>query len=152
VAGFATVITAVAGLSLAIAGPAAANGSQSWRPYGNTNPITSSASTWRCGNSENPAGTGNVFWQICAVRAPDGHEVQAALVVRNDNSGPYTVETQMDLASGTTGKDLWEGGCNPSGVAAHSWSVCFGPTLTTSGPVFASGSENGENFVQTPVV
>ena len=72
-AGSTAVITAALGLSPATAGPAsAADGS--WRAYGNTNLITSSSSTWKCGSTEQIAS--NVGVQVCAIRSASGTSVQ----------------------------------------------------------------------------
>jgi hypothetical protein len=86
VAGLTAAITAALGLSLATAGPAAATesgtrtqglavaeASGTWRAYGNTNPITSSTSTWKCGSSTTVAT--NVIAQVCAIRSSSGSSV-----------------------------------------------------------------------------
>ncbi len=143
VAGAAAVITAALGLGLATAGPGAATESGSWRAYGNTNPITSSTSTWHCASSRTVAT--NVVAQVCAVRAPGGGAVQAAVIVRNNRSSLYSVEAGMDLytSSGTYQGD-WL--CQSSGVGANSWSVCFGRTLPQSSPVNSAGFANSTSL------
>ncbi|MEU9137243.1 trypsin-like serine protease [Streptomyces sp. NPDC048404] len=118
--------------------PAAANGA--WRAYGNTNPISSSTSKWHCASSKTI--TTGVVAQACAIRSSNGTGVQAAIVVRNNQSGLYGAEARMDLytASGTRLGD-WK--CPSSGVGANSWSVCFGTTLTESSQVNSYGMLNG---------
>lgn len=148
VAGLAAVIAAVFGLSLATAGPAAAaNGS--WRAYGNTNPITSSTSTWRC-TSTTPVAP-DVLAQVCAVRAQSGSHVQAAVIVRNNRSILYGATAWADLYSSEIGT-LGEWVCPSSGVGANSWSVCFGRTLPHSFPVRSKGSVNGIPLGVSPYV
>jgi hypothetical protein len=82
-AGLVTIVTVVLGLSLAVAGPAAA-ATGAWKAYGNTNPITSSDSRWKCGSSED-VGVSMVA-QVCVIRAPSGASVQSAVIVRNNRS------------------------------------------------------------------
>jgi hypothetical protein len=135
------VITAVLGLTLVTAGAAAAATESVgvWHPYGNTNPITSSSSTWRCDTSTTV--DTNVLAQVCAIRTPDGSFVQAAVIVRNNRSSLYAADAGMDLlTSGGTLMGDW--GCPLSGVGAHSWSVCFGETLPTNSLVYARGIVN----------
>jgi hypothetical protein len=144
------VITAVLGLALATAGPAAAVTEDGvWHPYGNTNPITSSSSLWHCASSK-PVDT-NVVAQVCAVRAPGGPFVQAAVIVRNNRSDLYAAMGEMDLyISGGTKLGFWV--CPLSGVGANSWSVCFGRTLTTSSSVNSSGVVNYTQLGVSPNV
>jgi len=141
-AGFAAVIAAVLGLSLATAGPAAASGSLSWRNFGNTDPINSSGlSSWACATSVTIAT--DVVAQVCGIVAPDGVSVQAAVIVRNNRSSVYSVQTTMNLTDASTDEQFWNEGCRPSGVGAHSWAVCFGFTEDWPfGPVFSHSFAN----------
>jgi hypothetical protein len=142
VAGLAAVIAAVLGLNLAAAGSAAAAVSWetgSWHPYGNTNPISSSSSTWNCDVTVSIGD--NVGGQICAVRSASGNSVQAAVLVRNNRSSSASVWARMELFAGPTRLGGWN--CATSGVAPHSWSVCFGRSLTRSSTAFSYGSANG---------
>lgn len=118
--------------------PAAAAGV--WRAYGNTNPITSSSSTWRCAGSKTIA-TG-VIAQACAIRSSSGSGVQAAVIVRNNQAGLYGAEARMDLYT-ASGTHLGDWKCPSSGVGANSWSVCFGTTLAESSQVNSFGALNG---------
>ncbi|MER6244353.1 S1 family peptidase [Streptomyces griseorubiginosus] len=118
--------------------PAAAAGV--WRAYGNTNPITSSSSTWRCGGSKTIAT--NVLAQVCAIRSSSGTGVQAAVIVRNNQAGLYGAQARMDLYT-ASGTHLGDWKCPSSGVGANSWSVCFGTTLAQSSPVNSFGALNG---------
>lgn len=99
-AGPATAVTAVAGLSLAAAGPAAAAGGGSWRAYGHTNPITSSASTWHCAGTV-PVST-DVSAQVRAIRSSGGGVVQGAVIVRNNRSTVYSAKAVVDLRTPRT--------------------------------------------------
>jgi hypothetical protein len=142
----ATVI-AVLGLSLLTASPAAAaNGA--WRPYGNTNPITSSSSLWICGRTVSV--TSNVGAQTCAIRSKGGAgtSVQAAVIVRNNRSSLYSVAAAVDLFDYNSGLPLGRWECASSGVGAHSWSVCFGQTLSSGWPVYVN--QGGANGVLLP--
>jgi hypothetical protein len=121
------VIAAFLGMSLATAGTATADPGY-WRAYGNKNPITSSASTWECGRSVELYYQTNVVAQTCAVKNVARDGAQAALIVRNNRSSTYIVSAATDLRSGFDGlMGVWR--CPSSGVAANSWSVCFGVTL-----------------------
>jgi hypothetical protein len=138
-AGSAAVIAAVAGLGLATAGPAAA-ASGVWRAYGNTNPITSTSGleTWKCAASHRIAV--NVVAQVCGIIWPDSITVQPAVIVRNNKPVLYKASATMDLFDTETKKDFGESDCRLSGVAAHSWSVCFGTTHT---PTFDNMDSTG---------
>ncbi len=138
VAGLTAAVTAALGVSLASPGPAAAAEAGSWRAYGNTNPVTSSPSTWYCA----PSGTiaTNVAAQICGIRSVDRTAVQAAVIVRNNRSSLYSVSATMSMGLSGTSQGTWE--CRSSGVAANSWSVCFGRTLSQSGKVDVEGWAN----------
>jgi hypothetical protein len=141
VAGLAAVVTAVLGLSLVAAGPAAA-ATGSWRAYGNTNPITSSTSHWQCGFTKTV--TTNVVAQACAIRSSNGFGVQAAVIVRNNRSSLYAVEAAVELTDWETTNSLGRWECSRSGVGANSWSVCFGQTLSYASRVYTrQGGANG---------
>ena len=148
IVGLTTVMAAVLGLSLATADPAAAAGAGVWRAYGNTNPITSSSSTWRCGSTE--ALATNVGAQVCAIRARDGVTVQVALIVRNNRSSLYAVEGHVDMYTETGFDDLWS--CPLSGVAPNSWSVCFGASVLRGRPIRAEASVQGNVYLNSPYV
>jgi hypothetical protein len=137
------VIAVFLGLSLASAGTAAADTGY-WRPYGDKNPITSSSSTWKCGSSL--TFDTNVVAQTCAVRTPDRSGAQAALIVRNNRSSTYIVTAQTELRSTYEGNMGWWR-CPSSGVAANTWSVCFGVTLgvSYSEQVISTGRVLGSN-------
>ena len=124
--------------------------SRTWRAYGNTNPITSSRSTWACGTTE--AVATNVLAQVCAVRSQSGGYVQAAVIVRNKRSGLFGAAAHLEMYDHNTGDQLNEWNCASSGVAAHSWSVCFGETFPWAGLVSASGSVNNYNLYWSPDV
>ncbi|MEA5360926.1 hypothetical protein VA596_15365 [Amycolatopsis sp., V23-08] len=148
-AGLTTIATAGLGLSLAAAGPAAAAETGSWHAYGNTNPITSSASTWHCAGSK--AVTTSVVAQVCAIRAPGGGSVQGAVIVRNNRAGLYSLSAAMDLYSSSGTKlGIWT--CASSGVAANSWSVCFGRTLPHGGAVDSVGRAGDVDLGESPLV
>lgn len=144
----ATTVVATLGLTLAITGPAAAAESGSWRAYGNTNPITSSASTWRCASTK--ALATSVSAQVCAVRSSGGGAVQGAVIVRNNRSSLYSVQAAMDLYNSSGQLGSWI--CSSSGVAANSWSVCFGRTISQSSSVDSVGSANGVDLGLSPKV
>ncbi|MFI0895025.1 hypothetical protein [Streptomyces sp. NPDC020983] len=138
IAGATAALTAVLGLSLATAGSASAAGGGSWHAYGNTNPITSSSSTWVCGTTKTVAS--EVGAQVCAIRAPGGGAVQGAVIVRNNRSSAYSTSAEVTLHDWSADV-TW--GCASSGVAANSWSVCFSPTVADDYYVYASGYANG---------
>lgn len=130
VAGSTALITAALGLSVATAGPASAAAYGSWHHYGNTNPITSSSSTWRCGSSTNLSSVS--VGQICAIRSSSGTSAQAALIIRNNAT--YTIWHgggwfKLRNLSGTTAGE-WDCASPEEGIAPKSWSVCFGETLS----------------------
>lgn len=148
-AGLAIIATVVLGLSLTTAGTAAA-AVGAWKPYGDTNPITSSPSTWKC-NDTRTVDT-NVVAQVCAVRSFSGTSTQGAVIVRNDRSSTYVMSASVSLY-------LWNGGylntwyCPESGVGKNSWSVCFGRTIDESYMlVYASGSADGVGLGSSPNV
>jgi hypothetical protein len=146
-----TTIAAGLGLTLATAGSASAAvaASGSWHAYGNTNPITSSSATWHCAGSK--ALATSVVAQVCAIRSAGGGAVQGAVIVRNNRAALYSVDAAMDLfTSSGTDLGIWE--CASSGVAANSWSVCFGRTLTQSRAVNSVGAAKGVDLGTSPWV
>ncbi|MDQ3789804.1 MAG: hypothetical protein M3422_21505, partial [Actinomycetota bacterium] len=97
----ATVLASVIAALLLSAGVASAQQAGVWRAYGNTNPITSSSSTWHCTSTQSIAT--NVAAQACAVRSAYGSSVQGAVIIRNNRSTLYEVGALTDLynTSGT---------------------------------------------------
>ncbi|HEX4812026.1 MAG TPA: hypothetical protein VFV66_04670 [Nonomuraea sp.] len=138
VAGLTAMVTAVLGLNLATAGPATA-ASGVWRAYGNTNPITSSPSTWACWWSV-PFDVDMVA-QVCTVRSADGRSAQGAVIVRNNRSVRFVATATMHV-NDVNGARIGDWSCPYSGVAAHSWSVCFGQTFTKSSLVSTAATVN----------
>ncbi|MEU8071090.1 hypothetical protein [Micromonospora sp. NPDC048169] len=135
-------VTAAPTVAAAPAAPAAVAAADdgAWRAYGNTNPITSSPSTWSCGSTETI--TTNVIAQACAIRTVNGDRVQGAVIVRNNRSTLASVSAWTTVYQ-FNGSLLGEWKCPYSGVAANSWSVCFGVTRTWSSSVFAGGAALG---------
>ncbi|MFH8617475.1 hypothetical protein ACH4E8_20690 [Streptomyces sp. NPDC017979] len=140
------------GATVATAGPVAAAETGTWRAYGNTNPITSSSSKWACARTVQV--TTGVAAQVCAIRSAHGtgSSVQAAVIVRNDRSGLYRAEATATLWRSVATVRLGTWNCSLSGVAADSWSVCFGRTLTNSNSVDATGSLNTKLLGNSPSV
>lgn len=139
-AGLVTMVTVALGLSLAVAGPAAAD-TGTWKPYGNTNPITSSPSTWSCSSTKTLAP--NVGAQVCVIRSPSGVSVQGAIIVRNNRSSLFETDASVRLTGYPSGDALGVWDCPRSGVAKNSWSVCYGDTLVHQGDrAFAKGYAN----------
>ena len=132
-------LTAVAGLSLATATPAEAATGR-WRAYGNTSPFVASPAHWACGTTYEFAV--DVFAQTCAIR-PDTRSryAQGAVIVRNNRNGVFGAEAAVSLSDISGFVDRWI--CSDSGVAAHTWSVCFGTTLDHPDYVVARGGVNG---------
>ncbi|MEU8124878.1 hypothetical protein AB0C21_39720 [Spirillospora sp. NPDC049024] len=137
---FAVAATSVLGVGAASVGTASADtapAAGTWRAYGNTNPITSSSSTWKCTDTINTA-VWNIKAQLCAVRSASRTGVQTAVIVRNNGGGAVTTAAYAELWDYQTVGPLGRWKCSPSGVARNSWSVCFGKTIIHSKPVFAS--------------
>lgn len=145
-------ITAVLGLSLATAGPAAATEAGTWRAYGNTNPITSSPDTWKCAGSK--AVDSSVLAQVCAIRSSSGGSVRGAVIVRNNRSSLYSARANVDLFTAVPATYVGDWACASSGVGPNSWSVCFGKTLSkpSSVKVNSAGWLNGQYLGQSPNV
>jgi hypothetical protein len=113
-----------------------------WRAFGGTNPILFSSSIWTCAASKQ-IGT-NVVAQVCVVQSPDSFSVQPAVIVRNDKPVEYDATAAMSLSVETPSGSTFGYDCPQSGVAPHSWSVCFGNTITNPLGVAAEG-EAGNN-------
>lgn len=129
-------LTALLSLGLVTAGTASA-ATGTWRAYGNNNPITGSPSKWVCGGSKVIAE--NMLAQVCAIRSGGGtgNAVQAAVIVRNNRSSVASASARAVIWDEFGLIDQWS--CSSSGVAAQSWSVCFGATITSYIPVYATG-------------
>lgn len=117
-----------------------------WVSYGNTSPITSSSSSWKCQTTQ--AVANNVGAQVCTVRSADGQSVQGAVIVRNNNSYLYSTSVRMTVYydyGGTRGN--WS--CSSSGVGANSWSVCFGPTFAALGYRYSTSGYANSTWLGT---
>jgi hypothetical protein len=146
------IITAALGLSMAAAGPAsAADGVGTWVHYGNTNPITSSASTWRCGPTQTVEA--GVVAQVCAIRSAARNSAQAAVIVRNNLGASYSTDAWMRLRNSADSSIAGNWDCDSTGVAANSWKVCFGDTLYPKlASVYARGFAGTELLERSPDV
>jgi hypothetical protein len=144
------IITALLGLSLVTVGPASAS-SGNWRAYGNTNPITSSSSQWQCGGSRSIAGS--VVAQVCVIRSAGGSGwgVQGAVIVRNNRSSAFSATASMRVYDSFNVELIDEWDCSSSGLAANSWSVCFGETFLHQ-DIFAYGTAKGFDLGQSGVI
>jgi hypothetical protein len=136
------VLSAVLGLNLLFASPAAASAGR-WVPYGNDNPIDGSPSHWKCGATRQLLS--DIYAQACVIRTPDYSGVQTAVIVRNERPRLASVqaETQIFRRNETdilAYFDYWT--CDSSGVARNSWSVCFGKTLRMEDLVWSVGYVN----------
>ncbi|MFD5163265.1 hypothetical protein ACFWMJ_35315 [Streptomyces hawaiiensis] len=146
------IITAALGLSMATAGPASA-ATGTWVYYGNKNPITSSASTWRCGPTEEVNNRWpDVVAQVCAVRTAKGDAAQGAVIVRNNgDTTSDSVDASVSLRNSADGSLAGWWDCGPTGIPAHSWKVCFGKTLDPKlADVYADATVNGDFLVRSP--
>lgn len=142
--GLLTIMVVVLGLSVTTVGAAsAADGS--WRPYGSTQPIKPN---WHCGHTKDIMP--GIKAQACAIRSTDKISVQAAVIVRNNYgySQRLNAGTLLDRG-GSWGLDAY---CEPSGIAGNSWSVCFGPTFQSRGPVRATGDVQGTSLEWSPSI
>ncbi len=129
---FALILFSAAG-ALALGATAA---TAAWKPYGNTNPITSSTSTWKCNSSVTV--TTNVISQVCTIRSASKTSVQGAIIVRNNKSTSYTTSASMDVYY-ENGNYAGRWTCSSSGVAANSWSVCFGTQFNPGSSRYYTG-------------
>jgi hypothetical protein len=136
-------IAAPLSLSLALAAPASAAAAPgTWRAFGNTNPVEASSATWRCASSREIAD--NMIAQVCAISGADGESRQGAVIVRNNRSSVASASAAVNLYGVWSGEDpIGQWTCGSSGVAAHSWSVCFGATIDYSSKVWANGDAKG---------
>lgn len=146
-AGLTAAIAVVLGSTPASAGSAAA-ADGAWKAFGNTNPITSSPSNWTCGSTKSVVT--DVAAQVCMVVSPSGDSMQGAVIVRNNKSTTFITSAAMHLyrPSGAEVLDGWV--CHSSGVAANSWSVCFGKTILHPGPTRAEGFAYGKDLGSSP--
>ncbi|MFC7617183.1 hypothetical protein ACFQV2_30915 [Actinokineospora soli] len=144
----ATVVATVFGLSVATAGSAAAATGE-WRAYGNTNPITSSSSTWHCNLTVIIAT--DVSAQVCAIRSASKTSVQGAVIVRNNTSSLFSASALIYVYN-AHGFPQGEWQCPSSGVGANSWSVCFGQSFTFENVVRAYGKANTSPLGFSPYV
>jgi hypothetical protein len=149
IAGATASITAALGLTLALAGPASAHDG-TWVAYGSTNPITSSTSLWHCATSRSYEL--DVVAQSCAVRSYNGtgDGVQGAIIVRNNRSTTFVGGAVVSLSTSSEWLGDWL--CNSSGIAAHSWSVCFSSTILESSQVVAEGFLNNSSYGDSPSI
>jgi hypothetical protein len=118
-----------------------------WRPYGNTSPITSG---WACGTTRRVTDNETVLGQVCTVRSADRRFVTGAVIVRNNNSFLYSTSAGVTLfyPNGNR-KGHWS--CSLSGVAANSWSVCFGTTVPANGDSYYTyGYANTRSLLYSP--
>jgi len=102
-----------------------------WASYGNTPPTTLGTSTWVCGTTKPVTTDGSVVSQGCTVRTADGQYIQGAVIVRNNRTSAFTTNAGMATFY-LNGSLHGSWGCSSSGVAANSWSVCFGTTVPAS--------------------
>jgi len=113
-----------------------------WVSYGETNPITSRNSTWECQRTQSVST--NVEVQVCTVRSASGTDVQGAIIVWNNNTYLYSTNARMTVYY-EYGNVRGDWSCRWSGVAAHSWSVCFGSTFAARGYRYSTeGYANGK--------
>jgi hypothetical protein len=135
------VVTAVFGFSVVNAGPAAADPGV-WRSF-KTSPTEAVYADWNCARTT-PIETG-VEAQACLIRSLyTGIDVQGAVIVHNRRDTLYPAEAAF--TTGSNGGPRWV--CSRSGVAAKSWSVCYGGTWIETGTarVYEAGV-NGKDLV-----
>jgi hypothetical protein len=130
-------LLATSGVLVATAGTANA-AAGSWRPYSG-NPI---GSTWHCATSMSP--NPGVYGQACLIRATNGVSVQAAVIAHNTNSANAGVVAEADLMIPGTSpyQFVYSAQCRGSQMAAASYAVCFGPTVSNSSFLVAGGFLN----------
>ncbi|GAA4417242.1 hypothetical protein ACFQV2_30905 [Actinokineospora soli] len=73
------------------------------------------------------------------------------MIVRNNRSSLFSSDAEIFLYDVNPSR-LGEWQCPSSGVAANSWSVCFGQTLIHPNDVAASGFANSHGLVMSPYV
>ncbi|WDV52967.1 hypothetical protein PV963_22685 [Streptomyces coeruleorubidus] len=137
---------------VATASPASADGT--WAYYGTKNPITSSASTWRCGPTESVNALDDVYAQVCAVRTVERDGAQAAVIIRNNSNKIQSAKASMSLWNAADNSQAGWWGCGSTGLTPNAWTVCFGNTLNPKfATVYADGAVNGSDFlVRSPNV
>ncbi|MET9634073.1 hypothetical protein ABZX92_42135 [Lentzea sp. NPDC006480] len=143
------VISALLGLVLTTAVPASASTNGTWVAYGNDNPITGSPAKWECAASVVIAE--NMLAQVCAIRSGGGTgtTVQGAVIVRNNRASVASASAAVSMWNPSW---LQEWVCNASGVAPHSWSVCFTVSFLCREQVYASGDAKGKNLWRTDYI
>jgi hypothetical protein len=133
-----TSFTAIVGLNVVAVGPAQASPYGTWRPY-RTSPINVG---WRCGATSTI--TTGVFAQACVIRSTAvTNRVQAAVIVQNRRSTGYSTWADASLMEDNVersgiGEGTWR--CSSSGLAANSYSVCFGETEIFADFALAGGT------------
>jgi hypothetical protein len=136
-------------MSLVTASPAAASTYGSWLTYGNTNPITVSASTWNCGSSKEI--TAHVVAQVCAIRSASGSSTQSAVIVRNNRISSFLMDAESRLWN-TSGGNIGYWYCRAANLPSNAWTVCFGETLSYSSSVRAAGSAYNVGLTTSPYI
>ncbi|MEU5894381.1 hypothetical protein ABZ835_47565 [Streptomyces sp. NPDC047461] len=148
IAGSTALVTAAVGLGIATAGPASAD-IGAWALYGNTNPITNSPSYWACASTVQI--DTSVGAQVCAVRSESWGSSQVAVIVRNNRDSVYHTSAAAHMYNWSDGRYVKSWSCSSTtGVAANSWSVCFGKTLPGEDYVYAKGSAGGHDLGKSP--
>lgn len=134
------VVTAVFGFGVVNASPAAADPGV-WRSY-TTSPTSAVYADWNCATTTKIED--RVEAQACLIRSLyTGIDVQGAVIVHNRRGTLYPAEAAF--TTGPRGAPRYV--CPRSGVAANSWSVCYGATWieTETASVFDAGV-NGKDL------
>ncbi len=120
-----------------------------WSSYGSTNPITSN---WECGMTKPVTTDGSVVSQVCTVRTANKEYFQGAVIVRNNKTSLFNTNAGLAVFYYSSGNLYGSWGCSSSGVAAKSWSVCFGPTFSAgSASYYTGGYANNVPLPYSPV-
>jgi hypothetical protein len=82
--------------------------------------------------------------QTCTIRS--GNYVQGAVIVRNNRPTIYNVGAVVYTYDDLNGSSLGAWLCPNSGVAAHSWSVCFGATIVSGHRAYSGGTANNNDL------
>jgi hypothetical protein len=106
---------------------------------------------WQCAGSGSIVNQTQVFAQVCAVRSSGRGQVQGAVIVHNEGSSPFVTTADVDVTD-SINRRLGEWTCSSSGIAAHSWSVCFTPTLTEELKVDSAGTVGDTPLGISPLV
>lgn len=150
--GLTAVVTAVVGLTVTTAVPAAAEVIPErgrWVAHGEIDPVRG-PSVWRCTGPV--AFDTGVTARVCAIRTPDGTRVQGAVVIRNNRPGLYGAEVAFRLRT-YIGLFKWRWSCPRSGVASGTWSVCYGRTFPFEPDVWVyEAGANGQSLPESPSV